>query len=169
MVSLERLNVRVMLAILIAFVQTAGSAFCYCTFALKSSPVSAASLPACCLTNAPRPLPTPEPEPVCPHCRPSPAKLAVPQASSPLPVADPVPEPTLPKHDCPCDGLQFEEAVQPKTWAQFLDLTLHDLGSWVSRSEAHPAILPTFTWPGRRMLPLLPAQDKLFVHHVLRC
>lgn len=147
---------RVALALLIAVVQVAGSWLCCCGpdrwLADRSAPAVSSHCDELAVASA-------EPA-TCPHCQQAeketnPAKA--PRKHSPLP------------DQCPCGGMKIESVPPP------VATTAH------GTADVFPAPFPADPSPsltlavsgvvpgGVSELPFLPAESRLFVHHVLRC
>jgi hypothetical protein len=145
--------VRVALALLIAVVQVAGSWLCCCGPALwlanPTSPVAASHCGEPAVASA-------DPAP-CPHCKhsgteskPSPS----PRKHSPMP------------DQCPCGGMKIESVPPAVTTAE--PGATHPLPAPfpLDLSPLHLAIAATGLVSE---LPFLPAEGRLYAHHVLRC
>jgi len=151
--------VRVVLAVLIAVVQVAGSWLCCCGPDRWFVERSASPAPAHCDGLA---VATAEPA-ACPHCKPSgaeskPASGKAPRKHAPLP------------DQCPCGGMKIE-SVPPAvattdhgTTAQVFPAPFP-----IDGFPPHSVVVVGLTPGGISELPFLPAEGRLYAHHVLRC
>jgi hypothetical protein len=142
---------RVGLAILIAMIQLVGPWLCCC----GPSRLVVAFAPV----NPPEPVKS-----SCPHCEKECPKTA------PKPKEQSVPKKPLPTDHCPCGGVVLIALPTEKT--DRTDLLLAVLLLPTSNEIRQPVMVESVTpvsYPGRRIVPLLTAADRLYEHHVLRC
>jgi hypothetical protein len=151
--------VRVALAILIAVVQVAGSWLCCCGPDRWLAGRSTQGPPSHCGEPA---VATADPV-TCPHCKQAgveskPAPTKAPRKHSPLP------------DQCPCGGMKIE-SVPPAVTAPEPAASAHALFAPFTADVCTPdTVAASGLVPGGVSgLPFLPAESRLFVHHVLRC
>ena len=145
---------RLALAILIAVTQTAGPWLCCCgaerlTAALATRPSEA----------KPAPAKAPACHHTCPHC-------ATPQDEPPAPPPDH--KPPIPER-CPCGCVELVAVLTTKTdGADPTAAGLIPVTPAVPEAVAVGSHSPA-EWAGRRAVPHLTTDDRLYAHHVLRC
>lgn len=150
---------RVALAILIAVVQVAGSWLCCCGPDRWLADRAVSAVPSHCDEPA---VASAEPA-TCPHCKQAvtgskPAPTKAPRRHSPLP------------DQCPCGGMKIE-SVPPAVTTPEQGATTHVLPApfAVDLYRTHSVSTSGLVPGGLSELPFLPADGRLFAHHVLRC